>query len=279
VATKLLPQRELARIKLPRPPKDKALTPDNQNIKSAFTFLKRTRNPLYEEGLQLVPLRSCLLLNKSPVLNGKSDSLKAYASAAAAAAAAGPDLPSPVAWLVKTRPKWYTDLLRSRFEPNTGEITAQSVYRTDCLTQGNNRKIKAVNAFTKHFNPLYQRKKVTLLFYTFTVANQANVNISDCVKHFKKRLHRRGIKLHGFVWVLEVSDSLHVHYHALFAIDRINFKGSRLPAYLKLDKIWGARCQVEAVRSSVRSYLSKYFVKAKNRIVGKRQFGKSIPKN
>jgi hypothetical protein len=229
----------------------------------------------------VVPLRSCLLLNKSPVLNGKSPkshTLKKasgypngspYGSAAAAA---------DVAWIVKTRPKWYTDLLRSRFDANTGEITAESVYRTDCLTQGNNRKIKAVNAFTDHFKRPYQRKEVTLLFYTFTVANQANVTISDCIKHFKKRLERRNIKMHGFVWVLEVSDTLHVHYHALFAIDRIDFKGSRLPSFLILDKIWGARCQVEAVRSSVRRYLAKYFVKAKSRIVGKRQFGKSIPK-
>lgn len=235
------------------------LSADNQSLKSYFTFLSRKINPDYESGLKEVPLRSCLLHNKSAGKVGESQ--------------------QNFSWIIKTQPKWYTDLQKTDFDVNTGEILGYSVYRTDCLTSGNNRKIKAVNRFVNHFKPLYKSRGVSLLFYTLTIANQAKVSVSDCLSAFKKRLKRRRINLQGYLWVLEVSENLHIHYHVLIAIDRINARGSKLPNYLKLDDIWGARCQVEFVKKSVRGYLSKYFVKAKNRVIGKRQFGVKIPKD
>lgn len=230
------------------------LSPDSQQFSKAFLFLKRHPNPEYESGLKPVPLRSCLLHHNGAV----SDT-----------------------WLIKTQPKWFTDLLRNDIDRNTGEITAQSVYRTDCLTQGNNRKIKAVNRFCEAFKALYAARKVSMWFYTFTAANQARVNIRDCFKAFKKRLKRRGIALRGYVWILEISDNLHVHYHALVVTDRINCKGGSLPDFMKLDDVWGARCQVQFVSKGkgVRYYLAHYFTKNKNRIVGRRQYGVSISKN
>lgn len=232
--------------------KDKLLLTDNQSVGKAFFFLSRSVNQEYNSGLKPVPLRTCLLHH-----NGAANSV----------------------WVVKTKPKWYTDLLRTDFDRNTGEMLAQSVYRTDCLTAGNNRKIKAVNRFCKHFEPLYRKRKVSLFFYTFTVANQANVTIRDCFKAFQKRLKRRGINLQGYIWILEISDDLHVHYHALVATDRINFKGQPLPEYLKLDGVWGARCQVQLITKSVRYYLASYFTKNKNRILDKRQYGMKLPKS
>lgn len=231
--------------------KYKPLLSDNQTVSKGFWYLNRLPNPEYESGLKVVPLRSCLLHH-----NGAANSV----------------------WLVKTRPKWFTDLLQTNFDRNTGEILAQSVYRTDCLTAGNNRKIKAVNRFCERFRELYKRRQVSLFFYTFTIANQAKLTIRDCFKAFQKRLKRRSIKLHGYVWILEISDNLHVHYHALVATDRINCKGNKLPDYLKLNDVWGANCQVQFIRKSVRYYLANYFTKNKNRIVGKRQFGLKLPK-
>lgn len=232
-------------------------TPVNEgekpNIGHFFNFLKRHVNKKYEGGIKRVPLRSCQLHNNGAVFSRE--------------------------WHVKTEPKWVTDLLQTDYDRNTGEFLGQSVYRTDDLTSGNNRKIKAVNRFCEHFKEPYRRKKVTLFFYTFTVANQASTDIRDCFKAFKKRLKRRGIKLHGYIWILEISDNLHVHYHALVATDRINFKGNHLPGFLKLDDVWGARCQVECVKHSVRGYLAKYFVKNRSRILGKRQYGiMGVPK-
>ena len=126
---------------------------------------------------------------------------------------------------------------------------------------------------TTCFSEAYKMRKVSLLFYTFTVANQAKITIRECMDAFHKRLKRRNIKLHGYVWILEVSDNLHVHYHALIAIDRINCRGKKLPEYLKLNNVWGAICQVEFIKKSVRYYLATYFTKNKNRISGKRQYG------
>lgn len=231
--------------------KVKPLQADNQTVSKGFWFLNRLPNPDYDTGLKPVPLRSCLLHHK-----GAANSQ----------------------WLIKTKPKWFTDLLQTDFDRNTGEITAQSVYRTDCLTQGNNRKIKAVNRFCEHFKQPYANRQVSLFFYTFTIANQAKVTIRDCFKAFQKRLKRRNIKLHGYVWILEISDNLHVHYHALVATDRINCKGGKLPDYLKLNEIWGANCNVQFIRKSVRYYLATYFTKNKNRIVGKRQYALKLTK-
>lgn len=231
--------------------KDNPLKTDNQTVSKGFWFLNRLPNPEYDTGLKPVPLRACLLHH-----NGAANSQ----------------------WIVKTKPKWYTDLLQTNFDRNTGEILAQSVYRTDCLTQGNNRKIKAVNRFCEHFKQPYAKRQVSLFFYTFTIANQAKLTIRDCFKAFQKRLKRRNINLHGYVWILEISDNLHVHYHALVATDRINCKGGKLPDYLKLNDLWGAACDVQFIRKSVRYYLATYFTKNKNRIVGKRQFGLKLPK-
>lgn len=231
--------------------KNTTLISDNQKVSKGFWFLSRHPNSEYNDGLKPVPLRSCLLHH-----NVAADSC----------------------WLVRTKPKWFTDLLQTDFDRNTGEILAQSVYRTDDLTSGNNRKIKAVNRFCEHFKQPYAKRQVSLFFYTFTVANQAKVTIRSCFDAFTKRLKRRGIRLHGYIWILEISDNLHVHYHALVATDRVRCKGSKLPDYFKLDDVWGANCQVQFIRKSVRYYLAQYFTKNKNRIVGKRQYGLKLPK-
>lgn len=232
--------------------KDKPLSTDNQSVGKGFWFLNRSANPEYDSGLKAVPLRSCLLHHKAAANS---------------------------VWLVKTKPKWFTDLLQTNFDRNTGEILAQSVYRTDCLTAGNNRKIKAVNRFCDRFKEPYRKHQVSMFFYTFTIANQAKVTIKACMEAFQKRLKRRNIKLQGYIWILEISDDLHVHYHALVATDRINCKGGKLPEFLKLNDLWGANCQVQFIRKSVRYYLATYFTKNKNRIVGKRQYGLKMAKN
>lgn len=224
---------------------NESLCADNQSVSKGFLFLNRLRNVDYESGVRAVPLRSCLLHNNGAALE----------------------------WHIKTKPKWLTNLLKTEYNTNTGEILSQSVYATDDLTAGNYRKIKAVNKFCERFKPLYAKREVSMLFYTLTLANQAKTNIRDCLKAFRKRLKRHDVNLHGYVWVLEISDSLHVHYHAMVVIDRINIRGLDMPSYLKLDDLWGANTQVQFVKKNIQSYLSKYFVKNKNRIIGKRQYG------
>lgn len=257
-----LPKPSLVKVQANVPVNDcltKPLTVDNQLISKAFWFLKRSKNEQYQSGLKNVPFRSCLLLNKAAVSNQENQ------------------------WRIKTEPKWFTDLLESRLDLETGEILSQSVYRTDDLTSGNNRKIKALNRFCDRFQPMYSRHQVSVFFYTFTVANQAKRTIKETFSIFKKRLKRNGLSLKGYIWVLEISKDLHVHYHALVATERIFCTGKKLPEYLKLNNVWGARTQVRFAEAHIRNYLSKYFSKNKYRIESdetgkrKRQYGISMP--
>lgn len=229
------------------------LKTDNQRVTRSYTFLKRIKNVDYDDGVRALPLRSCLIHAKSAAI--RSSEL-----------------------VVKTRPKWLTDLFCDVIDPDTGEVIRQEIYRTDEIRSSNNSKIKRLDAFSAHFQPLYQSRKVSILFYTLTVANQAETSISGIVDVIKKRMSRRSVKLHGYIWTAEVSDTLHFHYHLAIAIDRLNVAGHGLPDWLKLDDAWGARTQVEFVRKNIRYYMAKYFAKDNARVIGMRSFGSYISK-
>lgn len=215
----------------------------NQSLKKSYSFLTRCKNPNYESSIKILPLRTCLIRN------------------------------NVTAFSVRTEPKWLTDLLCAEYDSNTGDVGAMSVYSTNDIKQSNNRKIKALDRFCNHFQPLYRQKSVSLLFYTLTIANQANMDIRNVLHVLRKRFKRKGIRLHGYIWTSEVSDDLHWHYHVCVSIDRLNV--IKMPDYLKLDNVWGARCQVAFVKKNVRHYMAKYFAKHNYRIEGIRSYGMS----
>lgn len=224
---------------------------ENDNITKAFWFLRNYRNTDYENGLTSAPLRSCLLHNNSHTFS----------------------------WIIKSKPKWFTDLLQTTLDKNTGEIIDTSVYQTNDLTSGNYRKIKAVNKFCDVYEPLYRKHEISVMFYTLTLANETDATIPKLMNAFKMRLKRNGIKLRGYVWVLEISDKLHIHYHLLVATDRIKIKGKKMPEFLKINDLWKCRTQVKFAQKHVRGYLAKYFVKCSSRILHKRSYGLTISKN
>lgn len=224
---------------------------EKSNITKAFWFLKNYRNEDYEHGLIIAPLRTCLLHNNSHT----------------------------IPWIIKSKPKWYTDLLCSTLDKNTGEILNQDVYRTNDLTSGNYRKIKAVNKFCDVFESQYKKREISIMFYTLTVANESGTTISKLMNAFKMRLKRENLKILGYVWVLEVSEKLHIHYHMLVAIDRIKIKSQKMPDFLKLNDLWKCRTKVEFAKKHVRGYLAKYFVKCSSRVLHKRSYGLTIIKN
>ena len=232
---------------------------DYQLLKKGYTFLKRYRNERYNEGLKELPLRTCLKHYNSAV----NFTLK-----------------------VKTQPKWFTDLLLSDIDTETGEISNLSVYTTNEFKQSNSRKIRAIKAFCDYFQPLYQKRKVSMLFYTLTIAEHGTP-IADVMSAFKKRCIRNGTPILGYVWISEVSENLHWHYHIAVAINRINVKGQNIPNYLKLDNLWHVGTGVEFVRKNIQYYMSKYFAKNHFRMIANnlngtpkiiRAYGKSIPK-
>ena len=177
---------------------------------------------------------------------------------------------------VKTQPKWITNLYREVVDVETGEVIRAEVYDTNEIKSSNGSKIRRLDRFCMHFQPLYQRREVSLLFMTFTQADKADTNISGVMSALKKRLKRRDVGLHGYIWTAEVSEKLHFHYHVCVAIDRLHVVGGSMPEWLKLDDVWGRRTQVEFVKRNVRHYMAKYFAKHNARVVGMRSFGSHI---
>jgi predicted CopG family antitoxin len=179
--------------------------------------------------------------------------------------------------IMTSQPRNITKLLKTVRDVNTGEMTASEIIETNDTFLRLKRRKRALKSFTDYFEPLYRRRKVTLLFITFTIANENGVTLRSVIDQFKKRCKRNGYPCHGYFWVMEISEDLHVHYHGLFAIDRMNVRGSSIPNWWKLDELWGARTTVEMVKRSVHGYLAKYMDKGHEKIEGKRMYGRSMP--
>lgn len=238
-----------------------------------YTFLKRQKNADYEAGLvrldrvypnevkpepvhkeagiEIPPFESCLLTTKSDKKEGGKVT---------------------EIW-VKTRPKWLTDLLGWNIDPETGEAVPSEVYQTNDFKVSNGKKIKALDSFCKHYQPLYRSRKVTLLFFTFTRANYSRIDWKQMTEIVSKYLKRLGYMVRGYVWTAEISNDMHYHFHLCVAIDRVQWK--TIPESLKFEKIWGQRTEIEFVKKNVRHYMAKYFAKCEYRAIGKRSYGKS----
>ena len=215
--------------------------------KFGFTHLHTVKNPDYEKGRIAVPFRSCHIHDKVAEK------------------------------FIETEPKWLTRLGYSEVDTDTGEFNHDS-YDTNNHKASNHRKIKALDKFCGQFQPQYEARKVSMLFYTFTQADKAKTDIKDCIQALKKRYKRKGKEVYGYIWTLEVSDKNHIHYHMALVTDRMNMKGKKMPTWLKADSIWGRRTGVEFVRKNIRHYMAKYFAKHDSRVKGMRSYGMSLSK-
>ena len=223
--------------------------------KKAYSFLKRRRNPDYEGGVKRLPLESCLITTNGSKKKGENEGEN------------GGEVH------VKTRPKWYTDLLESEVDEETGEMIPKGVYTSDDFSVSNGKKIKALDRFCNHYEPLRKRRKVTLFFLTFTRANYAKLKWNTMSKIVVQYFKRLGIEVRGQIWTAEVSDRLHWHYHLVVATDRVNFRGVGIPAQLKFENLWGQRTEIDFVKKNVRHYMAKYFAKCDSRVIGTRSYG------
>jgi len=223
--------------------------PLSNKLTKAYSHLRTYPNEQYSAGLKTVPLCSCLLYNNVNTKNPQNE------------------------WVIKTQPKWNIDLLETTLDHSTGELIQTGIYTTNDLKSGNNRKIKALNRFCDKFQPLYDKRKITIWFITLTLANQSKTDIRGLLNSYKTRLQRNGINIAGSIWILEISPDLHIHYHLLLSTNRINIKGTVIPEYLKPNDLWGCRTQIDFAQKHIRGYLGKYFVKNNSRIIGKRTYG------
>ena len=178
--------------------------------------------------------------------------------------------PDPL--LIKTKPKWPTELNIQELDEETGELIIVGTHLTNEMKQSNNRKIKALERFCNHFEPLYRKKLVTLFFHTFTRLNHANIEFSDMLDNIKYHYEKQLKKIiKGYIWVLEVSSGYHSHYHLCIAIERTQF--DQIPEALKFEELWGQRTQVTIIKKSIKRYLSKYIAKEQFRIMQLRSYG------
>lgn len=223
--------------------------------KVGFHYKGCRKNPDYEAGIRMIPLRSCLIDDNDTC----SKSVKVAHHK-----------------LVKTVPKWFTELKYYNVAvlgDNAGEILSDGIYVSDDFKQSNGGKIRALDAFCDVYQPLYRQRRVSLLFLTFTRANYARVTFRRMLFYARKRFKAHNVSVRGIVWTAEVSEKLHWHYHLCVAVDRVSW--STIPGWIKFNKLWGQRTGVEFVKKNVRNYMSKYFAKHKYRVIGQRSYGRS----
>lgn len=217
----------------------------------SFKLESMLRNPHYEDGLIVLdrdgeahPFVSCLYNHNDPV------------------------------FVLKTQPKWIQNFSGSITDTETGEIEENVLYSTNDNESATKRKRKAIRKFSDHFDPLYQDRKVSVMMLTITRANCANTDIRDFLRQYYKRFERRNLPILGYLWVSEVSDNYHWHYHVILAFPRVKWKS--IPNWIKPNSIWGQRTKIEFVKKSVSAYLGKYVGKDNiGRLQGYRGYGVS----
>ena len=233
-----------------------------------YTFKETRKNPEYSESDLIPIIRSCLRRNKSSKIK--------Y-------------LPSNENWLqfcdmylpekedeinqdyhISTKPKWITTLIKEQIDLQSKKVVTREEYQTNDMKSSVNRKVNTVNKFCDYYDPLYRDKKVSLLFHTFTRINYSKKDMATMVECAKRRYKSLKRPIRGFIWVLEVSETNHIHYHFIVAIDRFEVK--KIPEELKFQDLWGQRTGVEFIRKSVKSYLTKYLYKSDKKIIGKRSY-------
>jgi len=178
--------------------------------------------------------------------------------------------------VVETIPKRISLLIKTTLNYSTSEIKIDN-HITDSHKRSNHGKIKMLDKFCDFYQPLYKKKKVSLLFVTLTsVHEHAKQDIHQFIDAMKLRFDKVGIDLYGYCWTLEIVNEKgrwNPHYHLCLATQRLKIVGKRFPRALYFKKLWGCRTETKFVQHDVKHYLSKYFAKNPTRIKGYRSYG------
>jgi len=184
---------------------------------------------------------------------------------------------------------WYKQF---NVNTSTGEIEA-IIKESDTLIRQRGKIINTLKAFDRIYKPLYYQKKVSCLFGTLTNLPEAKITIRMFISNLKKAFKRSGINLLSYCWVHEVKYKhdakvkelpIHVHYHFVLAIERIEVTGGKLPVCLSasyLTSMYGRIASVTFIKGgdACLRYCSKYISKTgdiENGItLGLRRYGAS----
>lgn len=156
----------------------------------------------------------------------------------------------------------------------TGEIEA-IIKESDSLIRQRGKIINTLKAFDRIYKPLYYQKKVSCMFGTLTDLPGANITIRMFISNLKKAFKRSGINLLSYCWVNECKYKpdakgkelpIHVHYHFVLALERIEVTGEGLPTCLSssyLTSMYGRRASVTFIKGgdACLRYCSKYISK------------------
>jgi len=296
-------------LKCRNPASDIVVFPDNLSEKnvictyysSQYIFVKKEVNPLYVEGLQAIAKKSVNFKpkqkRKRKTANCQVDAKPSRAEAFESCLLIVPHkvttsnqvIPTDLGtrqWTLQKNDKILTTLRKLTYANHvmdTGEVITGSLLEDTEIVVGDmwngvKRRDKSVNAFCKHFAPKYQKFQVSMFFFTLTIADQTGVDIRNILDILKKRAKYNNFPVKGYHWVLEVSDTDQVHYHVVLVTKRMHLKGKHFPEWLFLDDQWKARTQVGFVKGDVYQYCCKYLSKGIVRVIGKRMYGKSMPK-
>ena len=218
-------------------------------IPNTFNFVGSRINPDWIKGVKTMPLRSCLLRDKLQNLSSEVSN-HIY---------------------IKTLPKWEYTMCGITEDAELVNIASNE------LKRANFNKIKAMKRFAQKYQPLFQKRKVSLLFHTFTQANNSRIDFKQMLKLVKYHYASIDREVLGYVWTLEVSYDKnpkgHLHYHLCVAIKYLNLKGMKLSKHMKFEEQWGRRTGVEFVKKNVLTYMSKYFAKNNAKVIGWRGYG------
>jgi len=225
--------------------------------KAEFRHIYTQRNPMYEHGLVNVGFRSCLLKDNAEI----NSTEKAH-------------------FQVETEPKYVSSFRKTPIN-DFGDLNHKesTIYTSNSHKATNGRVVNKLWQFADHYQPLYKEREVSLAMVTLTTANDVyalkGMTMRKMMDNVKYRYESISHPIRGYIWVSEVSETYHWHYHLLLAFDRMNIRGKGIPNELKFDDVWGARTEFEFVKRSVRAYLSKYMTKNQLKISGMRRYGAS----
>jgi hypothetical protein len=179
----------------------------------------------------------------------------------------------PAEYRLQTFPKSSRGFFLEKYDEE-GTFICTEVFTTTNLQDAARKKRQLAYKFADKYEPAYQAKEISILFVTLTQINCANQSIQQFIHSVKQRFKKKGIKIHGYVWVLEAGKKTNMlHYHIAIAVDRMQI--SKLPNWLKFESLWGRRTETTFVKKSIKNYLSKYLKKGSPILEGYRGCGSS----
>jgi hypothetical protein len=157
--------------------------------------------------------------------------------------------------------KYKTWLELNFIDKSTGEFTSE-IKETDSIIRQRGKMVKKLREFDRIYKPLYKQRKVSMLFITLTDLPNGKHTIISFFHEYKRRLKRNGLNLLGYVWSNEVKFKfdaegnalrIHVHYHLILSIERIECKGQKINECLRhsyLTELWGRRVDMQFIKHS-----------------------------